>query len=261
MMKLPERILPHVAGRAYALDGVGHSGSTIALFDDRVLKIESDGEESAAALRMMTWLDGRVPVPRVIASAKENGLCYTLMTRVTGEMACAPQLIRAPQMLAGVLADALRMLWRVPVADCPVRCTLDEKLRRARARVEAGLVDVGDVEPETFGPGGFESPAALLCWLETHRPPEDVVLSHGDFCLPNVFIENGRVSGLIDLGRAGTADRWQDIALCLRSLRDNARGRFGASYPGFDEELLLRKLGLAPDREKIRYYLLLDELF
>ena len=260
-MKLPKALLPHVAGRSYVIDEVGRSGSTIALFDDRVLKIEPDGEESAAALRMMTWLSGRVPVPRVIASAREDGLCYTLMTRVTGEMACAPQFMRAPETLTGILADALCMLWRVSVTDCPVRCTLDEKLRRARARVEAGLVDIEDVEPETFGPGGFASPAALLTWLETHRPPEDVVLSHGDFCLPNVFIENWRVSGLIDLGRAGTADRWQDIALCLRSLRDNARGRFGVVCPGFDEETLLRALGMAPDREKIRYYLLLDELF
>ena len=260
-MKLPKALLPHVAGRSYTLDGVGRSGSTIALFDDRVLKIEPNDEDSDAALRMMEWLDGRVSVPRVIASAREDGFCYTLMTRVTGEMACAPQFMRAPQMLAGILADALRMLWRVPVADCPVCCTLDEKLRRARVRVEAGQVDVDDAEPETFGPGGFESPAALLTWLETHRPPEDVVLSHGDFCLPNVFVENGRVSGLIDLGRAGAADRWQDIALCLRSLRDNARGRFGTAWPGFDEEILLRALGMAPDREKIRYYVLLDELF
>ena len=260
-MKLPRSLLPHVARRSYVIDEVGHSGSTIALFDDRVLKIEPDDEESAAALRMMAWLSGRVPVPRVIASAQEDGLCYTLMTRVTGEMACAPQFMRAPETLTGILADALRMLWRVSVTDCPVRCTLDEKLRRARARVEAGLVDTGDVEPETFGPGGFEDPAALLDWLETHRPPEDIVLSHGDFCLPNVFIGDGRVSGLIDLGRSGAADRWQDIALCLRSLRDNARGRFGTVYPGFDGELLLRRLGMAPDREKIRYYLLLDELF
>ena len=87
------------------------------------------------------------------------------------------------------------------------------------------------------------------------------MLSHGVFCLPIVFIEDGHVSGMIDLGRAGAADRWQDIALCLRSLRENARGRYGPAYPGFDEDLLLRTLGMAPDREKIRYYLLLDELF
>ena len=134
-MKLPKALLPHVAGRSYTLDGVGRSGSTIALFDDRVLKVEPDDEESDAALRMMEWLDGCVPVPRVIASAREDGLCYMLMTRVTGEMACTPQFMRAPETLAGILADALRMLWHVPVADCPVRCTLDEKLRRARARV------------------------------------------------------------------------------------------------------------------------------
>lgn len=260
-MKLPKAVLPHVAGRSCTLDAVGHSGSTIALFDDRVLKIEPAGRESDTALRMMTWLSGHLPVPRVIASTQEDGLCYTLMTRVTGEMACAPRYMRAPQTLTGMLADALRMLWRVPVTDCPVRQTLDEKLRLARSRVEGGLVDVHDVEPETFGPGGFEGPAALLEWLETHRPPEDLVLSHGDFCLPNVFMEDGHVSGLIDLGRAGAADRWQDIALCLRSLRHNAQGRYGPAYPGFDEGLLLRALGMAPDSEKIRYYLLLDELF
>ena len=66
----------------------------------------------------------------------------------------------------------------------------------------------------------------------------------------------GRSYTLDRVGRSGST-----IALCLRSLRDNARGRFGTVYPGFDGELLLRRLGIAPDREKIRYYLLLDELF
>jgi kanamycin kinase/aminoglycoside 3'-phosphotransferase-3 len=71
------------------------------------------------------------------------------------------------------------------------------------------------------------------------------------------------VSGFLDLGNGGTADRWQDIALCVRSLRYNYVG-----YAGYDEsdylkykELLFRELGIEPDEEKIRYYALLDELF
>lgn len=35
----------------------------------------------------------------------------------------------------------------------------------------------------------------------------------------------------------------------------------GKAYPGYKPELLFEKLGLVPDWEKIRYYILLDELF
>ena len=56
---------------------------------------------------------------------------------------------------------------------------------------------------------------------------------------------------------------WDDDVDIMLPRRDYERliAGFGAAYPGFDEGLLLRKLGMAPDREKIRYYLLLDELF
>lgn len=226
-----------------------------------MLKIEPDGEESENAACMMAWLEGMLPAARLIATQKEKGLRYTLMTRVPGEMACSPRYIGDPSELIRLLAEGMRMLWTVDVSDCPVCCMLDDKLRRARLNVENGLVDVDNTDPETFGPGGFEGPAQLLEWLCENRPQETPVLSHGDFTLPNVFIENGRISGFIDLGRAGTADRWQDIALCWRSLRDNANGRFGAVYDGFDDGMLFDALDIAPDWEKIRYYLLLDELF
>ena len=84
------------------------------------------------------------------------------------------------------------------------------------------------------------------------------MLSHGDFCLPNVFVESQQLSGLIDLGRTGVADRWQDIALCWRSLKHNYSGKV---YENFDPDCLFDALGIVPDREKLNYYILLDELF
>ena len=161
-----------------------------------------------------------------------------------------------------ILADAIRMIWSIDVSDCPRSRDMDAELREARYRVEHNLVNMDLVEPETFGPGGFRDPPALLDWLENHRPIYEPVLSHGDLCLPNILIDHGRVSGLIDLGEMGIGDKWRDIALCWRSLRWNAAGVYGGRvYPDARSELLFEALGLAPDYEKLRYYLLLDELF
>lgn len=81
------------------------------------------------------------------------------------------------------------------------------------------------------------------------------VLSHGDFCLPNVLAQGDSICGFIDLGRAGVADKWQDIALCYRSLQHNFDGTYGSSYEGFEPGALFEVLGIEPDWEKIRYYL------
>ena len=161
-----------------------------------------------------------------------------------------------------LLAEAMRMLWRVDISDCPRSRDPDAELREAEYRVEHHLVDVDRVEPATFGPGSFRDPEELLKWLEDNRPGYEPVLSHGDLCLPNIFLEEGRISGFIDLGDTGIGDKWRDIALCYRSLKHNFDGTYGGkAYPDFDPELLFAALEIEPDREKLRYYILLDELF
>ena len=87
-------------------------------------------------------------------------------------------------------------------------------------------------------------------------------LIHGDFCLPNIFFQGDCLSGMIDLGRAGLADRWQDIALCYRSLKHNYSGKYGGKvYDNYNPDLFFDALGVEPDWEKLKYYILLDELF
>ena len=107
----------------------------------------------------------------------------------------------------------------------------------------------------------FAKMVEVMQWLYDHKPEPDPVFAHGDFCLPNVFFEDGKVSGFIDLGDAGIADRWYDIALGYRSLKHNVDGHYGKVYEGVDPDELFTKLGLEPNWEKIRYYILLDELF
>lgn len=100
----------------------------------------------------------------------------------------------------------------------------------------------------------FNSPEELYKYLISNQPDEEIVFSHGDYCLLNVFFNEGNVTGFIDLGRAGMADKWQDIALCVRSLQYNLQNN---KYT----DLLFKYLEIEPDYEKIKYYILLDELF
>ncbi|MGN0401304.1 MAG: phosphotransferase [Acetatifactor sp.] len=57
-----------------------------------------------------------------------------------------------------------------------------------------------------------------------------------DFCLPNVLVKHEQISGFIDLGKMGPADRWQDLDIVLRSLKHNFLGMFTNKKVWFDFE-------------------------
>lgn len=262
MIDMPDSIKNALESQTYEVDSIGMSGSGVLLFENEVLKIQKDSEEAQNEAQAMRWLAERLSVPKVIAYEQKENQSYLLMSKVAGKMACDKQHMQNPEKLAELLASALQQLWQIDISSCPLDWRLDRKLDAARFRVKNNLVDTENVEPDTFAPNGFKDPANLLQWLETHRPAEELVLSHGDFCLPNIYIDDNEKISFIDLGRTGVADKWQDIAICYRSLRDNFAGKYGGkSYSGYDPNMLFEKLGLEPNWNKIRYYLLLDELF
>ncbi|WP_078546880.1 phosphotransferase [Litchfieldia alkalitelluris] len=75
-----------------------------------------------------------------------------------------------------------------------------------------------------------------------------------DYCLPNIIVNKDRISGFIDLGRAGVADKYQDLALAVRSITS----KLGEEYiQSFFEEYGIAEI----NEEKLEYYQLLDEFF
>ena len=260
-LQLPAAIGRQLENKPYTRNTTGLSGAGVLMFDDCVLKMAPADRTSAREARMMEWLADKLPVPKVLHSCVEKDTSFLLMSRLEGEMACHEGYMSRPGELIPLLADGLTRLWQVDTRDCPCRFSLEDRLLLAEDNVLHGRCETENVEKDTYGPKGFRDPAHLLQWLKDHRPPMDPVLSHGDFCLPNVFFKDGQVSGYLDLGFCAVADRYQDIALCWRSLMHNADGTYGPVYPGIDPDDLFRALGITPDREKLRYYILLDELF
>lgn len=261
MIDLPDKIKKLINEEKYSIDDVGMSDSMVIIFHDKILKIQTISEEAENEYHVMEWLQDKLPVPRVLGYERDDRKTYLLMTKVPGEMSCADRYMNDPELLTSMLAEGLQMLWKVDISSCPYTWKLEKKLQMAKHTVENNLVDMDDVEPDTFGENGFKDPKNLLEWLNSHKPEENPVLCHGDFCLPNIFLANGKVSGYIDLGKTGVADKWQDIALCYRSLLHNFDGKYtGKKYQGFHADLLFEKLEIEPEWDKIRYYILLDEL-
>ena len=262
-MFIPSELQKLIVHKTYTLDNVGMSGSYILYFDDMVLKVGKHTAEHDREVLMLKWMaEKKLPVPKVLHAQVTDGMRYLLMSRVPGKMSCADEYLDDADTLLEILAEGMHLLWETDCSECPCDSRLDYHLRAAERHVANGQVDVTAAEPATFGPGGFASPEHLLAWLYDNRPSETIVLSHGDYCLPNIFAENGHLSGFIDLGGSGIADRYQDISLCYRSLMRNMDGTYGGRVrEGFNPDRLFDALGITPDRELLRYYRLLDELF
>lgn len=261
-MNIPFNIQKIIGDHSFSIDNVGMSNSQVVCFEDMVLKIEKQSEESNNENKMMSWLADKLPVPKIICLEKSNNINYLLMSKIKGNMLCSSEFLENPKLVVQLLAEGLRMLWDVDITNCPSDSSIDNKLNLAEARVLNNLCDMENVESETYGENGFDSPAHLLEWLKANKPVEELSFSHGDFCLPNIFACNNKISGFIDLGRSGVSDKYHDIALCYRSLQHNFDGRYGGNiYTGFKPEMLFNELKIIADWDLIKYYILLDELF
>lgn len=72
-MRQPPEFAKSTAGKDFTLDRTGLSGSTVAIYEDVVLKSEPVSEESENHLAMLLWLDGKVPAPRVLETVQRDG--------------------------------------------------------------------------------------------------------------------------------------------------------------------------------------------
>jgi len=254
-LRMPESIRAHIDGLSCTVDDMGLSGSTVVLFEDAVLKIEPHSAKVDGAVEMMHWLADRLPLPQVIEYAVENGLSYLLMTRIPGEMCCSPYYMEHSDEMVGLMAEGLKRLWAIDIADCPRERTLQGDLNAALQRIRNGRLN-----PDELSECGFETAEDMALWLESHPMEYDPVLSHGDYCLPNLLLQDGQISGYIDIGGIGIADRYSDIVDCWNSLKNNFGGVFGGPvYPDFDPDILFEKLGITIDPEKFRYCRLIEK--
>jgi aminoglycoside phosphotransferase len=254
---LPAPIDQHVSGWQAALVWESEPGACTWLMTGPAgeqLYLKTRSADAAVPLRAeaarLRWAHGAgLPVPAVLAHCRSRDREWLLTWPLPGRTAIDDDLEADPGWLVGVLADGLRWFHDVQAARCPFRFQVRDALERVAGRVAAGLVRRDDMHPEH----ARLTPAAALAELERLRPArEDLVVCHGDYCLPNVLISDGRVSGFLDLGELGVADRWWDLAAATWSVTWNLG-------PGW-EDAFLAAYGVARDERRIAFYRLLYDM-
>ncbi len=233
----PDAVRPMSRAWGDRLRGYAWHAQTIGCSEAEVFRLTGDGLPSLfvksepigpfAELRgeidRLRWLTGSVPADADASKPRrKKGRLWLLMSEVPGrDLASSPDL--SPLQIAEIAADALRELHALDVALCPFDQRLAAKLAQAEANVAAGRVDEGDMDERTAWSG--LQPVSLEEALALRPAKEDLVVAHGDACMPNLMAEHGRFTGFIDCGRLGVADRHQDLALAAWSIECNLRRR------------------------------------
>ncbi len=254
---LPPNLAEAVSGRVWRQNNVGLSSARIyrleaANKNSLYLKIDSRDSNNSLSFekRKLEWLENRLPVPKVLLLAEDGTNEYLLLSEITGVEASDDSLkINIPKTI-GELTNGLKMIHNLPIAGCPFDARLERKIEQARERMINGLVAEDDFDEERLGRSAEDLFQELIA---TAPAAEDLVFTHGDYCLPNVIFKDGKLSGFLDWGNAGVADKHQDLALLSRSVRYN----FGEEC----EKSVFEIYGIELDLKKIRFYQLLDEFF
>lgn len=198
-------------------------------------------------LRVLSCLPQETPeVPRAVAFFEHQGVGYSLQTFLRGENlvhAFNRADVEGKHRLARSFGQALARIhaWR-PAIPRPA-----DTLELLLERIEAGLREGTLPEfVEHGGQFGGWSSKKLLSEVRSglRFAGTRLAFTHGDYCVPNALVQQGKVAGVVDWPHAGYADPRLDLAAGAWSLEYNLKSRAfllsffeGYGYLGTQEEI------------------------
>lgn len=145
---------------------------------------------------------------------------WLLTRRVPGEDCTHAQYLEDPRRLCDVTAALLRRLHETDISGCPVPHRNETYCATAGKNYHAGYFD------SSFLPEKWRCSCAEEAWqliLSGRNALKTEVLLHGDYCLPNIMLDNWKFSGFLDVGHGGVGDRHIDLFWGVWSLGFNLK--------------------------------------
>lgn len=211
-----------------------------------------------AEARAASWLRSQgLPAAEVL----EVGAGWLVTREIPGRSGADDWPQDSLDRVVDAVADITAALHALPAGECPMDRRLAVTVAEARAAALTGRVDVTRLDAERAG----WTTGQLLAELERRWPQaqrtEQPAVTHGDWCLPNLILDPDRlvVTGLVDVGRSGRADRCMDLALMSRSM---GAGDLNPRYGPARVQRFLTRCGVSgAELAALPFYRLLDEFF
>lgn len=215
---LPQPIASRI-GDSDLTDTSGHSGDRtyrIGGPSPAFLKIGPQGKFARAALLQQYWGDKGLSACVEMYISDEYD--YLITTPVRGRDGLTPEYLAEPARLAAAFGASLRALHAHSGEDCPVDL-LDNLLAESETR--AFQQWHMDMLAPFIGPASAED---ALAEVRTHAYLLRCdALCHGDYCLPNIMLDDWQCTGFIDIADGGRGDHHYDIAWGLWTLMFNLK--------------------------------------
>ena len=191
----------------------------------------------------MSWLQGKLKVPRVVCFHEQVETQYMVTTQVAGVTGIHQDALHNSASVIRVFAHGLREIHSINIDSCPLDWRMERYLLWAGGLIDSGALDskISTGNPRIRLK---EELASIRASLPTE---EDLVFTHGDYCLPNILLQDDRLSGIIDWGYAGVGDRYLDFVAACYTIRRNLGSKW---VPVFFEEYGLQQL----DGDKLMAY-------
>lgn len=145
---------------------------------------------------------------------------YLVTEKIVGEDCISEKYLDNPTKLCDTLAENLRLLHSIDYQDCPITNHTESYLARAESNFMSGNYDKTHF-PDSFGYRSAEEAREVI--LANSMLLKCDTLLDGDYCLPNIVLNDWKLSGFIDVGNGGVGDKHVDIFWAIWTLFYNLK--------------------------------------
>lgn len=218
-LALPDELIKWI-GNAPIYESSGHSGARTVYIDrdgGAYLKIAACGTLLLSS-QLQTYFSKyklSSPVIRYLSTDRD----YLITEPIKGDDGTSRKYLDEPERLSEIFGQSLKLLHEVDASDCPIKDRMYELTYMAGTNsfLQTHLNDIA----EYIGIAHADTSLAEI--VEKSGLLKNDVLIHGDYCLPNIILNNWAFEGFIDVADGGVGDRHYDLAWGLWTLNYNLK--------------------------------------
>ena len=157
----------------------------------------------------LKWIEVKLNTPKAYYYNEKDNIKYLIMEYKKGTPSFKFDDIGYQ------LGKALKQIHQVNIENCPFNKYSPEQL------LSNFLDKLDSIYPEIQDNYKDETKETVIEFMKENIPT-DKVLTHGDYSMPNILINDGEIS-FIDLGELGISTKYLDIYYLMKSLKINKK--------------------------------------